>query len=120
MYGEIKNTGAEIVAISPQLQKYSRQISSKHGIEFGVLSDPGNLTAEAFGLTYKLPDYLIGVYKDFEIDLERFNGDDSWKLPMPATYIAGRDGRLMYSEYDPDYTRRPEPSEIVEFLKSIA
>lgn len=108
------------MAISPQLPKYSNQIKSKHGLEFDVLSDPGNSTAAAFGLRYELPDYLIEVYKKFEIDLGRFNGDDSWTLPMPARYIVGKDGELVYAEVNADYTRRPEPSETLEFLKSIA
>lgn len=109
-----------MVAISPQLPRYSKQIKSKHSLEFDVLSDPGNQKADEFGLAHKLPDYLIELYKNVDIDLERFNGNDSWTLPMPARYIASREGKVLNAEVNADYTRRPEPSEIVEILKSIA
>ena len=77
--------GAELVAISPQIEKYSKQIKSKNNLEFEILSDVGNKTAEKFGLKFALPDYLIEAYKGFGADFERFNGDDSWTLPMPMS-----------------------------------
>lgn len=89
----------------------------KHDIEFDILNDPGNEVAASFGLRWSFPDYLKETYKEFDIDLERFNGDDSWTLPMPASYVIGEDGTIVRAEYDPDYTRRPEPTETLEFLR---
>ncbi len=119
MYSEIKKLGAELVAISPQQQKYSKQIKSKQDLEFDILSDKGNETAEKFGLKFGFPDYLIEVYKGFGADFERFNGDDSWTLPMPARYVVRQDGIIVAADCDPDYTRRPEPSKTVEYLRKI-
>ncbi len=119
VYSEIKDLGANLVAISPQLQKYSKQIKSKHDLEFDILSDEGNKTSEKFGLKYEYPDYLIEVYKGLGADFERFNGDDSWTLPMSARYVVGQDGTIVVADFDPDYKKRPEPSKTIEDLKTI-
>lgn len=120
VYAEIKAFGAELVVISPQLEKYSNQIKNKHGLEFDVLSDRGNKIVDEFGLKFAFPDYLIEIYKSFGADLERFNGDDSWTLPMPARYVVNRAGIIVAADFDPDYTRRPAASKTVEDLKNIA
>lgn len=119
VYSEIKGLGANMVAISPQQEKYSKQIKSKHDLEFDILSDEQNITAEEFGLKFGFPDYLIEVYKGFGADFERFNGDDSWTLPMPARFVIDQGGIIAAAEFDPDYTHRPEPSETVAELKKL-
>ncbi len=107
------------MAISPQLVKYSKQMKEKHELEFDILSDEGNKVADEFGLKFAYPDYLIEVYKGFGADFERFNGDDSWTLPMPARYVVGQDGIIKAADVHPDYTKRPEPSKTVEDLKKL-
>ena len=111
--------GAEIVAISPQLEEYSRQMKKRHNIEFDVLSDAGSETAEKFHLKFAFPDYLIETYKGFGSDFKRFNGDDSWTLPMSARYVVGQDGIIKAADFDPDYTKRPEPSKTIVDLKKL-
>ncbi len=85
-----------------------------------MLSDPGNRTADAYGLTFTLPDELREVYEQFGIDVPAHNGDDSWRLPMPARFVVDRDGIIRYAKADPDYTVRPEPDETVEFVQRLA
>jgi len=105
------------VAISPQLPKYSKQVAKKHGLSFPILSDFNNEVAARFGLTFSLPDYLQSIYTDLGLDLPRFNGNESWQLPMPGRFIADRSGVIKNVEAHPDYTRRPEPSALVDYLK---
>jgi peroxiredoxin len=107
------------VAISPQLEKYSRQVAKKHNLTFSLLSDQGNRVASQFGLVYSLPDDLRGLYSNFGIDLERFNGDDSWTLPMPGRFILDQQGTILSADVNPDYTKRPEPDDIIEILKTL-
>lgn len=109
-----------MVAISPQQDKYSKQIKNKHELEFDILSDAGNQTAEKFGLKYAFPDYLVEVYQGFGADFERFNGDDSWTLPMPARYVVNQEGIIVAADFDPDYTRRPEPEKTIEDLNNMS
>ena len=107
------------MVISPQLEKYSKQIKSKHDLAFDVLSDEGNKVAEQFGLKFAFPNYLIEIYKGFGADLERFDGDESWALPMPARYVINQSGVIVAADFDPDYTHRPAASKTVEDLKNI-
>ena len=118
-YTEMKELGAMMVAISPLLPKYSKQVEKNNGLEYDILSDAENKVAEMFGLKFAFPDYLIKVYKGFGADFERFNGDNSWTLPMPARYVVGQDGIITAAVFDPDYTVRPEPSKTVEDLKKL-
>ncbi|GAH16992.1 unnamed protein product, partial [marine sediment metagenome] len=93
--------------------------AKKHNLTFRVLCDNGNKVASQFGLVFSLPGDLRGLYSSFGIDLERFNGDASWTLPMPARYILDQQGRILSADVNPDYTRRPEPGDIIEILKAL-
>lgn len=116
---EIEEMGATLIAISPELKKYSRQMIKKHDLSFDILWDEGNHIAEKFGIKFAYPDYLKETYKGFGTDLQQYNGDDSWTLPMPARYVVKQDGEIVAADVHPDYTKRPEPSETVEDLKKI-
>jgi peroxiredoxin len=59
------------------------------------------------------------VYRDFGIDLTRFNGDDSWRLPMPARFVADGGGVVRSAEVHPDYTARPEPESVLDALEGL-
>lgn len=112
--------GARLVAISPQSATNSRKSLRQNALHFPILSDPRNDVAAAFGLRFALPDYLIDLYKSLKNDLPAFNGDPSWTLPMPARYAIGRDGTILYAEVNPDYTRRPEPDDLLPVLRRAA
>lgn len=117
--GQIRATGAGLVAISPQTAANSRKAQRDHDLTFPVLSDPGNEVADRFGLRFRLPDDLLALYRKFGVDLEALNGNSSRTLPMPARYIIGRDGVIRYAEVNPDYTRRPEPEDLIPTLRSL-
>lgn len=117
---QIEALGAREVAISPQTAVNSRKSVRTGQLGFPVLSDVGNETAAAFGLRFALPDYLVDLYKALKNDLPAFNGDPSWTLPMPARYVIGTDGIVLYSEVNPDYTQRPDPSEMLPVLQRAA
>ncbi len=104
------------MVISPQLEKYSKQIAKKLNLTFGVLGDAGNKVASRFGLVFSLPDDLRELYSNFGIDLERFNGDDSWTLPVPGRFILDQQGVILAIDAYLDYTKRPEPSDILTIL----
>jgi peroxiredoxin len=116
---EIRALGASLVAISPQTAPNRRKSERENELSFPILSDHGNAVADEFGLRYRLPDELIAVYKGFGNDLTIGNGEDSWTLPMPARYVIGTDGVVAYAEVNPDYTRRPDPSELLPPLQRL-
>lgn len=74
---------------------------------------------DAYGLAFRLPDDLIAVYQANGIDLVKFNGDQSWRLPIPARIVIRRDGMVAAVEADPDYTKRPEPEDTLHVLRSL-
>jgi peroxiredoxin len=111
--------GASLVAISPQTAPNSRRSQRDNKLAFPILSDEKSAVAEAFGLRFKLPDYLIEVYKGFKNDLPAINNDPAWVLPMPARYVIGQDGVVAYAEINPDYTHRPEPEELLPVLDRL-
>lgn len=113
---QIEKTGARLVAISPQTTKQGFFMRDQHQLRFPLLSDGGNQVARQFGLVYRVPDEQKQVYSRTFVNLPFLNGEASWELPIPATYILERDGRVLYASADPDYTRRPEPQEVVGLL----
>jgi peroxiredoxin len=88
-------------------------------LSFPILSDEKSRVAAAFGLRFSLPDYLVELYKGFRNDLPTFNDDPAWVLPMPARYVIGTDGVIAYAEVNPDYTQRPDPSELLPVLDRL-
>src|SRR5262249_1041686 len=89
-------TGASLVAISPQTQKHSYMTRDMHCLRFPVLSDGGNHVARQFGLVYRVPPAMQSMYESIFTKLPGYNGDSSWELPMPATYLVGRDGVIAF------------------------
>jgi len=83
-------------------------------------ADSGNGVARSYGLTFRMTDDVQDIYRDeFRIDLARFNGDLTWELPLPATYVVGRDGVVVWAGVDVDYTRRPEPEGLLGVLDGM-
>jgi len=115
---QIEQAGATLVAVSPQTVKQAYFMHDQHKLKFPLLSDTGNQLAREFGLTYRVPAVQEAVYRRAFVNLPFTNGDDSWELPIPATYIIERDGAALYASANEDYTERPEPSDIVSFLRS--
>jgi peroxiredoxin len=115
---EFDKYGASLVAISPQTAPNSRKSVRQNNLTFPLLSDVKGKVSAAFGLRFNLPDYLIELYKGLKNDLPTFNDDSSWTLPMPARYVIGQDRTILYSEVNPDYTRRPEPEDMIPVLQT--
>jgi peroxiredoxin len=113
---EIEQTGATLLAISPQTVQQSFFMRDQHKLRFPLLSDAGNKVARQFGLNYRVPDEQKAIYQRAFVNLPFVNGDNSWELPIPATYIIDCDGMVLYASANEDYTERPEPEDIIRFL----
>jgi peroxiredoxin len=113
---DIAARGASLVAISPQTAANSRKSQRDNKLGFPILSDAKSEVANVFGIRFALQDDLIELYKRFKNDLPAFNDDPSWVLPMPARFVIGTDGGIAYAEVNPDYTQRPDPSELLPVL----
>lgn len=116
---ELDALAATLVALTPQLPEHNRAMRDKNALNFHLLSDPGNAYAAALGLRFKLPADLKALYARFGIDLPKYNGDESWTLPVPARLVVDQDGIVRAADVDVDYTRRPEPTKTIADLKAI-
>ncbi|HKU21039.1 MAG TPA: peroxiredoxin-like family protein [Terriglobales bacterium] len=112
----IQGAGAGLVAISPQTTRQSFFMRDQHHLRFPLLSDSLNQVARRFGLVYPIPQEQKQVYSRTFVNLPFLNGDSSWELPIPATYVLERDGTVVYASAHPDYALRPEPEEIIRLL----
>ena len=115
----IEKLGAKMITISPELHDYSKSIIKKEKLPYDIFYDFENETADKFGLRFELQEELKATYMKFGINLERFNGENSWTLPMPARFLIDTDGTIRYAEASPDYTKRPDPDALIEVLKTI-
>lgn len=117
---ELAARGANIVAVSPQNSVNSRRSARENEVSFPILADPDCAVTAAFGLLYTPPDYVQKIYQANGIDLAKINAAPNWKLPMPGRYLIDTDGTIRYAEVNPDYTRRPEPEDLLEPLDHCA
>jgi peroxiredoxin len=115
-----RELGATIVAISPQLPDNSLSTKEKNELAFPVLSDVGNKVARKFGIVFELSDELVELYRKFGHALEDFNGaDGSRELPVPATFLLDGESTIRLAHVDVDYTRRIDPDDVIEMLKTF-
>jgi peroxiredoxin len=109
LYGQLRERGALLVAISPETQRQSDFAVQQHGLPFPLLHDPGARLAEQFGLVYTVPEYYQRYLKSIMVNLPFLNGESSWRLPMPATFVIGKEGHVIFAEAHADFRVRPEP-----------
>jgi peroxiredoxin len=115
--GTIHDLGAELVAISPQTPDYALSDVEKKQLTFPVLTDEGNRVAREFKLVFTLSDALRKLQTHFGSVLPKFNGDDSWELPMPGTFVVDRNRVVRFAVVDPNWMIRVEPAAILEALR---
>ena len=113
---ELQERRASLVAISPQTVKQNNLMADQHRLTFRLLSDPRNKVAKQFGVAYELPSDLQELNRRIFVNLEFINGDESWELPMPATFLIAPDRRILFAEAYTDYTRRTEPQRVIDLL----
>lgn len=117
---EVERLGASLIAISPQTPDESLSTAEKNDLAFAVLSDTGSEVAKSFGIAFDLADDLRPIYTKFNHALPDKNGDDSWVLPIPATYVIDRDGTIALAFVDVDYRNRLEPADVLAVLATLA
>ena len=115
----IRELGATLVAVSPQTPDNSLSTMERNYLEFEVLSDVGNKLARQFGIVFQLPVELRPIYASYGLDLLSVNADDTYELPLTATYVIDRDRKIRFAFVDADYTKRMEPEEIVAVLSEM-
>ena len=115
----IDELGASLVAVSPETPDNALCTKEKNDLAFEVLSDVGNRVARQFGIVFQLPVELRPIYAGFGIDITKANGDETFELPIPATYLIGTDRRIKKAFVEFDYTQRLDPEEVIAALRDV-
>lgn len=116
---EIKKLHTQLVAISPQTPNYSLSTQQRNELEFNLLSDMGNKVSRSFGLVFRLSETMRELYRKYRMSLPRYNGDDSWELPVPGTFVVDTNGIIRGRFIDADYTKRADPREVTDVLYEL-
>lgn len=116
---EVRALGAQIVVLTPGLERYTRALHKKLNLTFDILTDLHLKIAEEFRLVFTLPDYLRELYKSFGSTLDRFHDEPKYRLPMPARYIIDKQGMIRTADVNADYTIRSEPTETLKQLRAL-
>ncbi len=114
---EIKNAGANLVVISPQLPEKSAEIISQNGFDYPILFDRENEVAKKFGIAFILAESLRPIHKAFEMDIPAHNGDESFGLPVPATFVINSNNEIIFAAVNPNWMERAETNEYLAVLK---
>jgi peroxiredoxin len=116
---EVRGLGARIVTLTPEIERYTRDVHKKLNLTFDILTDLHLKTAEQFWLLFVLPHYLRDLYRSVGITLDRFHGETEYRLPMPARYVIDKEGIIRAADVNADYTVRTDPAETVRQLLTL-
>jgi peroxiredoxin len=119
LYPVVRERGGLVVAISPQTIRQSDFTQGQHSIPFPLLVDEGCRVAELFGLAYNIPPLHQQHYRSVLVNLPFVNGDQSWRLIVPATYVMAGDGTILFAEAHADFRVRPEPEDVLRYLPVV-
>ena len=116
---DIERLGARLIAVTPETPDNALSTAEKNDLAFTVLSDGRGRLADALGIRFELSDAVKAYFVKAGHDLPARNGDDRWSLPMPATYVVEKGGRIALASVDPDYRRRLEPTAALAALAAL-
>lgn len=107
---------SQFLFITPQKKRFNDQLKEAQGLNLQFVTDADNEIAQKFGLVFQLESSIQEIYKAIGADLNEFNGDDSFKLPIPATYIIEPTGKISYAFVDANYMMRAEPKIVLPII----
>ncbi|MBX9869833.1 MAG: AhpC/TSA family protein [Burkholderiaceae bacterium] len=115
-----KELGVNLIAISPEQPDHAMPLIEREKLTFPVLSDPGNKVAKQFGIVFALEGEVRRISHDvFGVDLPKLNGDQSWEIPVPATYLIDADGIVRFAFFDPEFRHRVEPEQLLNAIRKL-
>ena len=115
-YAALRERHALLIAIAPQTPRQNDFTATQHDLPFPILADPSARLAEQFGLVYTVPEYLQKYYRSILVNIPFMNGEPSYRLPVPATYVLAQDGTVLFARAYADFRVRPEPSDVLASL----
>ncbi len=119
----VREHGALLVAISPQLPRQNDFAVQHHGLTYPLLSDAGCRLADAFHVAYTVPEPMQQHYRSIMINIPFINGDqgpNTWRLPIPATFVIAPSGKITFAEAHADHRVRPDPKDVLTCIDGLS
>jgi peroxiredoxin len=117
LFPALRERGGLLVAISPQTVRQNDFTVTQHRLPFPLLRDEGAAVAAEFGAAYSVPAAMQGYYRSILVNIPFINGEQSWRLPIPATFVVAQNGVVRWSQGHADFRVRPEPSDVLKALQ---
>lgn len=115
----IEAAGATVVGITPEIGAYPGEMKDRRGVSFRMLADVDNGLALLFGLLFRLPQQIIDLYRSWDVDLPKRQGNEGWMIPVPATYLVDRDGIIRLAFVEADFRIRLDPLKLIDAVKQL-
>lgn len=112
----IVGKGASLIAISPEKAENVAKTIAKTNATYPIIFDDGLQIMNLYKVAFKVDDATIARYKTFGVDFNEANGSNGAVLPVPAVYIVGKNGDIIFRHFDPDYRKRVSVKEILSHL----
>ena len=124
LHADLRKKGAIFVSISPQTTRQNSFTHQQHGLRYPLLSDPGAVIAEKFGIAYTIPQAHRRYFQSILINIPFNNAglsyhnatEASWRLPLPAVFVIDRSNTIAFAEAHADFRVRPEPTDVLAAL----
>jgi peroxiredoxin len=108
--------GASVLAITPETEENVKKTIEKTKSSFPILEDEGMAIMKMYKVNFAVDENTIAKYKGYGIDFDKANGSNGANLPVPATYIIGKDGIVKYVFFNTDYRKRASVQDIINNL----
>ena len=118
-FPQVREKGALMVAISPQLPRQNDFTAQHHNLTYPLLTDAGSVLADAYRVAYTVPESMQQHYRSIMINIPFINGDqgpNTWRLPIPATFVIAPSGKITFAEAHADHRVRPDPKDVLATL----
>jgi peroxiredoxin len=119
IHENVESLGAELVVITPEIERFNTELRSAVGARYPVLSDMDNGYALMLNLAFYVGDEKKTLMKYAGWNIPPYNANDNWTLPIPATFVVGSDGVVKARHIDPDYRKRMDVEAILEALAAL-
>ncbi|MCE2655971.1 MAG: AhpC/TSA family protein [Sediminibacterium sp.] len=112
----IRAKGSTVIAVTPETNESMKKIINKSKADFSIIHDEGYKIMDAYNVSFNVDSATLNRYKSMNLLLSDANGTNDVKLPVPATYIIGVDGKIRYVHYDPNFRVRVSVAELLKNL----
>lgn len=111
--GLLTQKGVYVVGVTPQTDENIRKTADRHHTSFSMLHDNDYMIMKAYQVDYKVSEEQMAAFHKYHVDLAQYNGNNDYVLPVPATYIIDKAGKIVYVQFDKDYTHRASVAAIL-------